>query len=171
MYNNMMTKFKFGNFKKARYLDHESVNMFYPVMMTTFLDLARNLEAEGHGDLAIKALHKFDDEMPNLYPYIDVAGRKMFMAQMAYRLGDISLGNKFTNEINGHLKDQLDFNYYNLQNNQRLLNQRDVQIAMQVLNGLTEYTLQGHQDALHKTLAAELKDYAAKFAPIMSMQQ
>jgi hypothetical protein len=171
MYNNMMTKFKFGNFKKARYLDHESVNMFYPVMMTTFLDLARNLEAESHGDLAIKALHKFDDEMPNLYPYIDVAGRKMFMAQMAYRLGDISLGNKFTNEINGHLKDQLDFNYYNLQNNQRLLNQRDVQIAMQVLNGLTEYTLQGHQDALHKTLAAELKAYATKFAPIMSMEQ
>ncbi|MEO7213588.1 DUF2723 domain-containing protein [Mucilaginibacter sp.] len=171
MYNNMMTKFKFGNFKKARYLDHESVNMFYPVMMTTFLDLARNLEAEGHGDLALKALHKFDDELPNLYPYIDVAGRKMYMAQMAYRLGDISLGNKFTNEINDHLKDQLDFNYYNLQNNQRLLNQRDVQIAMQVLNGLTEYTLQGHQDALHKTLTAELKAYETKFASLMRMEQ
>jgi hypothetical protein len=170
MYNNIMTKFKFGNFKKARYLDHESVTMFFPVMMTTFLDLAHSLETEGHGDLAIKVLRKFDAEMPDLYPYVDIAGRKMFMAEMAYRLGDLSLGNKFTNEINNHLKDQLDFNFYNLQNNQQLLNQRDVQISMQVLNGLSEYTQQHHQDALHKTLAAELKSYETKFATIMQLQ-
>jgi hypothetical protein len=170
MYNNMMTKFKFGNFKKAKYLDHESVNMFYPVMMTTFLDLARNLETEGHGDLALKALHKCDAELPNLYPYVDVAGRKMYMAEMAYRLGDISLGNKMVNEINDYLKDQLDFNYYNLSNNQGALNQRDVHIGLQVLTELTDHTLQSHQDALHKTLAAELKDYSTKFAPIMTGQ-
>ncbi|OOQ59329.1 glycosyltransferase family 117 protein [Mucilaginibacter pedocola] len=169
MYDNVMNKFKFGNFKTAKYLDHESVNMFYPVMMTTFLDLATNLEAEGHGDLALKALHKFDAEMPNLYPYIDVTGRKMYMAEIAYRLGDITLGNKFTNEINAHLVDQLDFNYYNLQHNQQYLNQRDVQISMQVLSNLADYLQQHHQDALYKKLDAEFKGYATKFAPIMQM--
>jgi MFS family permease len=43
MYNNLMTKFKWGEFKTAKYLDHESTTMFYPVMMTTFLDLTQGL--------------------------------------------------------------------------------------------------------------------------------
>jgi hypothetical protein len=51
MYDNMMNKFKYGNFKTAKYLDHESTNMFYPVLLTTFLDLARSLRREGHPDL------------------------------------------------------------------------------------------------------------------------
>lgn len=170
MYDNMMNKFKYGNFKKATFLDHESVNMFYPVMLTTFLDLATNLESEGRGDLALKVLHKYDAELPELNPYVDVAGRKMYLAAIAYRLGDITLGNKITNTINNYLVDQLDFNYYNLKNNQAILNQRDVQIGLQVLNGLVNYTQQGHQDALNKKLAAELKDYETKFLPILRGQ-
>ena len=171
MYDNVMNKFKFGNFKTASYLDHESVNMFYPVMVTTFLELAQSLEAEGKGDLALKVLHKYDAVLPDLNPYIDVDGRKMYLAAIAYRLGDITLGNKITNSINSYLKDQLDFNYYNLKENQPLLNTRDVHIGLQVLNGLIEYTQMGHQTALNKTLAAELKDYETKFAPIMTSGQ
>ena len=68
MYDNMMNKFKYGNFKHARYLDHESTTMFYPVMVTTFLDLTQGLIKDGHPDLARKALHKFDEEMPDLIP-------------------------------------------------------------------------------------------------------
>ncbi|TFF34423.1 glycosyltransferase family 117 protein [Mucilaginibacter psychrotolerans] len=170
MYDNVMNKFRFGNFKKAKYLDHESVTMFYPVMMTTFLDLATNLEAEGHGDLALKALHKYDEEMPeNLYPYIDIAMRKMMMAEIAYRLGDISLGNKFTNSIHDHIKDQLQFNYYNLQNHQSWLNPRDVRISLRVLEELAGVTQQHHQDAISKSLNADLENYRTKLQSVFNM--
>lgn len=167
MYDNVMNKFKFGNFKNARFLDHESTNMFYPVLVTTFLDLARGLEAEGKGDLAIKVLHKYDDELPELYPYIDIARRKAYLADMAYRLGDISLGNKLTNNIDKYLVDQLDFNYYNLQHNQGLLNQRDIYFAIQTLAAMEQYTRTNHQDALHTKFEAQLKDYETKFASVL----
>ncbi|MBK0378320.1 glycosyltransferase family 117 protein [Mucilaginibacter segetis] len=167
MYNNIMNKFKFGNFKHARYLDHESTNMFYPVLLTTFLDLARSLEREGHPDLALKVLHKCDDELPELNPYIDVAGRKMFMAQIAYRLNDATLGNKIVNRIDKYITDQLDYNAYLLQNNSSDMNMRDVQIGLQILNGITEFTKQGHQQALSDKLAAQLKTYEYKFSSIL----
>jgi hypothetical protein len=170
MYDNMMNKFKYGNFKTAKYLDHESTNMFYPVLLTTFLDLARSLEREGHPDLALKVLHKCDDVLPDLNPYIDVAGRKLFMAQIAYRLGDPKLGNKIVNAIDSFLTDQLNYNYYQLQNGGGNINIRDVQIGLQVLNGITEFSKTGHQDALSNKLSAQLKDYATKFAPVLGKE-
>jgi hypothetical protein len=167
MYDNVMNKFRFGNYKTARYLDHESTNMFYPVLVTTFLDLARGLERDGHPDLALKALHKYDAVLPDLFPYIDIAGRKLFMAQIAYRLHDVALGNKIVNGIDRHLTDQLDFNYYQLKNNGTNLNLRDVQISLEVLNGMARYTTGAGQNQLSNKFNAQLKDYEAKFAGVL----
>ncbi len=50
MYNAVMNKFKWGHFKTAKYLDHESTTMFYPVMLTTFLDLTQDLVQHGKLD-------------------------------------------------------------------------------------------------------------------------
>jgi len=167
MYDNLMNKFKYGNFKHAKYLDHESVSMFYPVMLTTFLDLTQSLMQEGHNDLALKVLHKYDQELPELNPYIDVAGRKMFLAQAAYQLGDSALGNKMVSTINNYLVDQLDYNAYLVANNKDNINMRDIQIGLQILRGLTEYTKTAHQDALNKKLEAEYRGYEGKFGALM----
>jgi hypothetical protein len=167
MYNNVMNKFRFGNFKTARYLDPESTHMFYPVLVTTFLDLARSLESEGRKDMVLKVLHKYDQVLPDLYPYIDIAGRKMFLAQLAYHSGDAALGNKIVNGIDKHLTDLLDFNYYQLQNNGSNLDLRDVQISLQVLNGMTQYTKEANQSALSNKFAAQLKDYETKFQSVL----
>jgi hypothetical protein len=167
MYDNMMNKFKYGNFKNARFLDHESTNMFYPVMLTTFLDLTQSLQQEGHNDLALKLLHKYDAELPDINPYIDIAGRKMFLAQAAYQLNDATLGNKWVNNIDNYLVDQLDYNYHLLQDNANSVNRRDVQIALQVMNGLANFTQTSHQTALSNKLQAQLKEYGTKFGSIL----
>jgi len=171
MYNNMMTKFKYGNFKTAKYLDHESTNMFYPVMVTTFLDLATGLIKDGHPDLALKTLHKFDDEMPDINPGIEVADRKIFLAKTAYDLKDIALGNKFVTQIDDYLTDQLDFNYGLLQANSSNLNTRDVQYGISFLNGLAGITDDNKQTALSTKLKSQVKDYEIKFAAILQRQQ
>ncbi|MCO5936296.1 DUF2723 domain-containing protein [Mucilaginibacter sp. RB4R14] len=171
MYDNVMNKFKFGKFKTAKYLDHESTNMFYPVMLTTFLDLAQNLIKEGQPDMALKVLHKCDDELPeDLYPYIDVTARKMFLAQLAYQLGDARLGNKFVANVDKFLVDQLDYNYYLLKDNANRVNSRDVQIGMQVLNGMSEYAKTAKQTAVGNKLDAQLKDYETKFSALLGQQ-
>jgi hypothetical protein len=171
MYNNMMNKFRYGNFKHARYLDHESTNMFFPVLVTTFLDLANGLIKDGHPELALKVLHKYDEVMPDMNPGLEVADRKIFMAQTAYELHDIILGNKFINSVDGYITDQLDYNYYLLQNNSGDLNARDVQYGISFLNGITGMTGENHQTALNNKLKAQLKDYETKFAAILQRQQ
>ncbi|TWR25808.1 DUF2723 domain-containing protein [Mucilaginibacter pallidiroseus] len=170
MYDNVMNKFKYGNFKTARFLDHESTNMFYPVLLTTFLDLTRDLQLEGHRDMAIKVLHKCDDELSYIYPYIDIAGRRMFLAQKAYQLGDIALGNKMANNVDDYVIDQLKFNYNQLKNSGNNLNLRDVQISLQVLNDLGGFAKTAGQTAIGNKLHAQLKEYQSKFAGVISKQ-
>jgi phage shock protein PspC (stress-responsive transcriptional regulator) len=171
MYNNVMNKFKFGNFKTAKYLDHESTSMFYPVMTTTFTDLIQNLMKEGHNDLALKVLHKYDQEMPDINPYIDIAGRKIFLIQMAFQLNDVVLGTKMANHLDEYVADQLDYNYHLLTSNDNTLSTRDVQIGLQILNGMTDFVKENNQPALFKKFDGQLKDYVKKFAPLLGNQQ
>lgn len=167
----MMTKFKYGNFKTAKYLDHESTTMFYPVMVTTFLDLADGLVKDGHPDLAIKALHKFDDVMPDINPGLEVADRKIFMAQTAYGLHDNVLANKFITSVDNYIVDQLDYNYNLLKNNSGNLDLRNVQYGVSFINAMVGITSDNHQTALSAKLSAQLKDYSNKFAPVLQRQQ
>jgi hypothetical protein len=172
MYNNVMTKFKWGEFKTAKYLDHESTTMFYPVMMTTFLDLVQSEMNEGHPDLALNVLHKYDQVMPNINPFIDVVARKFYLAEACFRLHDIVLGTKFVKDIDDYLTDQLNWNNQLLQdNNTDQLNLRDVQIGIQLIGGMSEFTKDNHQTALTNQLQAQYKDYQAKFASILGRQQ
>jgi len=172
MYDNVMNKFKFGNFKTARYLDHESTTMFYPVMVTTFLDLVQGLIKDGHPDLALKALHKYDEVLPDLNPGLDVADRKIFLAQTAYTLHDVVLGDKFANSVDNFITDELDYNYHLLQDgNTGNINLRDVQYGVSFINGLAGVAAENHRDALSKKLQDQLKDYENKFTPVLQRQQ
>ena len=171
MYDNVMNKFKFGEFKTAKYLDHESTTMFYPVMVTTFLDLIQGLMKDGRNDLALKALHKYDQVLPDINPGLDVADRKIFLAQAAYDLHDIVMGNKLATSVDNYITDQLDYNYYLMQSNSGDLSARDVQYGISFINGLSGITDQYHQTALSTKLKAQLKDYETKFGAILRQQQ
>ncbi|HEY4325274.1 MAG TPA: DUF2723 domain-containing protein [Mucilaginibacter sp.] len=163
MYNNVVNKFKFGNYKHAKYLDNVSATQYYLTMELTFNDLAQGLIKDGHRDLALKAIHKFDEQMPDINPDIDTAAHKFFMAQTAYKLDDLKLGNKYVKSVDDFITDQLDYNYSLLQNKQDI-DQRTVQIGMQLLSGMTDTAKNNNQTELNSQLLAQLKDYENKFA-------
>ena len=171
MYDNMMNKFRYGNFKHAKYLDHESTTMFYPVMVTTFFDLIDGLMKEGHPDLAKKALQKYDEVLPDLYTGLDVVDRKVFLAKTAYELNNIVLGDKFVKGIDDYLTDQLNYDEQLLQNNSSELNQRDVQYSVSFINALQGICADNHRTDLAKKLADQLKDYETKLGPILQQRQ
>ncbi|GAA4088809.1 glycosyltransferase family 117 protein [Mucilaginibacter panaciglaebae] len=166
MYNNVMNKFKFGQFKTAKYLDHESTTMFYPVMNTTFLDLMQSLMNQGRNDLALKVLHKYDQEMPDLHIDMRITFGRFYIAQAAYKLNDINLANKYINSINDFITDQLDYAYRQLQDNTGMFNGRDVQMGVQMLYEMSQVTKDSHQDALYKKFDTEFKNYESKFAAL-----
>ncbi|WPU96693.1 DUF2723 domain-containing protein [Mucilaginibacter sabulilitoris] len=170
MYNNVMNKFKFGNFKHAKYLDPVSRTEFYPFMETTFHDLAQGLIKDGHNDLALNTLHKFDREMPDINPNIDSAHRKLLLAQVAYKLNDKELANRYVKGIDHYLTGQLAYNYALLQNKPEALNTGEVQYQLYVLNGLVDTTKNYQETALHNRFQAQLDDYGNKFAALLNRE-
>jgi hypothetical protein len=170
MYNNVMNKFKFGNFKTARYLDHESTTMFYPVMITTFLDLTQALIREGHPDLALKVLHKYDEVMPDINIEMHTLSSKFFITQSAYQLHDFALGSKYINSLDSYLVDQLDYYYTQLQGNTNTFNPRDAQLGIQLIGAMADLTKDNHQTALANKLQSQAKDYETKFSAIFRQQ-
>jgi hypothetical protein len=167
MYNNMMTKFKWGNMKNAKYLDHESVTMFYPLIMKQFNSLVSNLTKEGRNDLAIKALKRFDEVMPSTLPYGEVALRKFYLTNSAYQLAQTPMANQWTGQLLDWITNSMDYNYTVMQNGGGTANQRDIQLCMYILNGLVEQTNAHQQAALSKKLSTKLKEYEAKFGNVL----
>nr|WP_199081871.1 DUF2723 domain-containing protein [Pedobacter sp. ASV19] len=168
MYNTVMNKFKFGNFKNARYLDHESRWMYYPVVTSTFIELMQGLIKEGHNDLALKALHKYDQEMPDIVPYLDVISHKLFLAELAFQLNDVTLGNKLIDTADTYIIDQLEYNYYLLNGNKNNVNVRDIQLCLQFLNAMVDFTKEGKQTVISNKIQVQLNDYMKKFGSIFN---
>ncbi len=171
MYDNIMNKFKWGNYKHAKYLDPESTTMFYPVILSTVLDLTQNLIQDGHKDLALNVLHKYDAEMPDIYPFIDMARSKYFLVATAYTLGDIPYGNQYATSIDNYLVDQLDYNYGLLQKDASQVDVRAVQMGMSIMNGISQIAKDNHQAAIAGKIDKQLKDYESKFSSILGKQQ
>ena len=167
MYNNVMNKFKWGNMKKATYLDQQSTALFYPFIATTFMNLSQNLAAEGHPDLALKALHRYDQVMPDIYPYVDVAVRKFYLADTALHLQDFKLANKIMTSIDTYVKEQLDFNYYRLQTDADTVNVRDVQLSLSLLEEMNKLGSQHQQLAVNNRVKQHLNDYQQRFSTLM----
>ena len=167
MYNNVMNKFKWGNMKKATYLDQQSTALFYPFIVTTFMNLSQNLAAEGHPDMALEALHRYDQVMPDIYPYVDVAVRKFYLADTALHLQDFKLANKMMTSIDTYVKEQLDFNYHRLQTDADTVNLRDVQLSLSLLEEMNKLGSQQPQLAVNNRVKQHLSDYRQKFSTIM----
>ncbi|SDP97705.1 Heme A synthase [Mucilaginibacter sp. OK268] len=164
MYHNMMTKFKWGNMKTARYLDHESMTMFYPLITRLYSNLSDNLMKEGHTDLAKNTLKKYDEVMPGIINSTEVAVRKFYMIESSYRMGDITLANKLSNQVDDYVNNLLTYNYALLQRNEISLdNNRDVQYSIQILSGLVGFTKDFKQTALNTKFSAQLKGFETKF--------
>lgn len=170
MYNNIMTKFKWGNYKTAKYLDPESTTMFYPVILSTIIDITQNLTVEGHKNLALNILRKYDREMPDIYPFIDVARSKYYLIANAYNLGDKAYADRYVESMEKYIIDQLDYNASLLPDHTDNMDLRTVQLGMQLLSGLAQLTKENSQPALAARLLKEDKLYEGKFAQILGKQ-
>ncbi|WP_426584853.1 glycosyltransferase family 117 protein [Mucilaginibacter sp. R-33] len=163
MYENMMTKYKWGNMKNASYLDHESMTMFYPLITRLYSTLADDLAKAGKPDSARKVLKKYDEVMPTTINSLEIAVRKYYMIENAYRLNDIQLGNKLANLVDDYVSNQLDYSYALFQKGETNLENRDLQYSMQILGGLVEFSKQYKQPQLFNKFSTQLSGFEKKF--------
>jgi hypothetical protein len=167
MYSNVMNKFKWGNFKHVKYLDQQSSSMFYPQAVTTFDHLTLGLMKDGHNDLALNALHKFDQVLPDINPGLMATHSKISIADTSYKLNDLALANKLMNSVDNYITDQLNYNYYQFQNDTANMDERSVQIGLSFLSQMSGIAHDNHQVAMNAKLSAQLADYENKFGAIL----
>jgi hypothetical protein len=167
MYDNVVNKFKYGNFKHAKYLDEQSTNLFYPFITATYLELTQSLMNEGRNDLALNALHKYNKEMPDIFPYAGITQSKYWIIDTAYHLHDKATANKYINSTDAYITDQLDYSYNLLQSSPADVNTGNVQLEVSVLNGIVGLTKENGEPELSQKLQAQVDDYSKKFATIM----
>ncbi|MCJ8209317.1 DUF2723 domain-containing protein [Mucilaginibacter sp. RS28] len=170
MYKNMLEQYRYGNMKHAKYLDEQSRNLFYPMTLNNFISLAQHLDMNGQKSLAVKAIRKMDEVLPDLNPYIEITAQKYYLADTAYHLQEVNLANKYVKSTTAYLKDQLDYNYHLYQNDADTVNVREVQVGMWTLNQMTDLTKKYNQPVLYAQLDKELKDYEQKFSGILGKQ-
>jgi hypothetical protein len=170
MYDNMVNKFKYGNFKHAKNLDEQSTNLFYPVITSSYLELTQSLMSEGKNDLALKALRKYDQEMPDIYPYAGVAQSKYWLIDTAFRLHDKTTANKYTRGADDYLTDQLNYSYHLLQSSPGDVNAENVQFEVSALSSIASLNKQYDQPEVAAKLQAQADDYMKKFKDVMNKQ-
>ena len=125
-----------------------------------FLD---DLAKAGKPDSARKVLKKYDEVMPTTINSLEIAVRKYYMIENAYRLNDIQLGNKLANLVDDYVSNQLDYSYALFQKGETNLENRDLQYSMQILGGLVEFSKQYKQSQLFNKFSAQLNGFEKKF--------
>ena len=154
--------------KYAKYLDHVSLTMFYPIILKQFYMLTDHLMKERKLDSAKLALKKYDEVMPNLVPTTNVLVSKYYMIEAAYKLGETALANKWATQIDDYMVNLLDYDNTILQKGTTEgIDARDATLCLQIINSMAMLTKDSHQDVLNKKFEAQVKDYSGKLGSIL----
>jgi tetratricopeptide (TPR) repeat protein len=98
MYNNMMTKFKWGNIQDTSlYFDQTQVLQMAMPHRLSFSCLADALSEEGKKDQAIKVLDKCQEVLPE--KNVEYNGYEFLVGEAYYNAGAIEKGNKVMNRL------------------------------------------------------------------------
>ncbi len=161
MYTNMMTKFKWGNMKNARYLDPESVRMI-SVIVNNFNVLAENLYKEGRIEEAKKVLNKCLEVVPDKNYSLNFTIRKYYMADMLYKLKEVDKANQMIEKTADYVEDELNY-MHSISTTKENLSEQDIQLGMSIMNQMVKTTAQNGQTALSKKLENKFKVLESKF--------
>jgi hypothetical protein len=161
MFNNMMTKFKWGNMKNASYLDPESVRMSFTII-NHFNILAENLYREGRYKEAKQALLKCLEVVPDKNHSLNFTIRKFYMAEMLYKLKEAKKANELVENTAEYIEDQLNYISAVAQTKENL-NTREVQLGVYVMTELAKLTEQNNEQELNKKIQDRLKAIESKF--------
>jgi hypothetical protein len=163
MYNNVMNKFKWGRMKEAKFLDHESLQMFYPLISRVYLSLIEGKMKEGKTAEAKMALQKYMTDLPNIIPVPEAAIRKLYLADVAYKLGDTAAGDKLITLLDDYLVNSLNFNYGLFKDGKTDLSNNDIQLGLSLLNAMVGTAKNGNRPSLSAKYDAQVKDFSRKF--------
>lgn len=159
MYNNMMTKFKWGNMKDASYLDPESTRMI-AIIIKSFNQLAENLIKEGKTEEARKVMIKSQEVLPEKNYLFYFILHKYYSADLLYQVNEPKLANKLVESTSNYILAEL--NYLTDLHRGQGQSSNDMQLGASVLNELIKVTEKHKQTALNAKLKNDFKALETK---------
>jgi hypothetical protein len=160
MYDNMMTKFKWGGVdKRDLYMDENNIRMTMN-LRSNFERLASNLIREGKKDMAIKAIDKcFAMLPPNNVPYNFFA---IQLSEAYYRAGEFAKPDKIMADYAAILHKELDW-YFVQKRSVYKDYDGEVQRTMSLLKYLMDIARRNKRDDLIKKLEPKFKELEFKY--------
>ncbi len=154
MYTNLMTKFKWGNMKDARYLDPEATRMVATIMKS-FNTLALKLVSEGRTEEAKKVIDRSMQVLPNKNYLFYFVLHRYYTADLLYRVNEPQKANALVKETANYITAELNYLGDLAQDGSAGLVMNDIQLGVSVLSQMIKDTELYQQTALNKELTAQ----------------
>ncbi len=156
MFNNVMTKFRWGNMDKGIYIDPETSRMTIN-LRSNFIRLAEALFAKGDKAKAIQVLDRCDQVMPNEYvPYILYNYR---IVELYYLCGATDKAKKISNILFNMYESEARY-YSSLAPKQRNFYERDLMNAGAIMNELSRMARTFNETKLAEEYERRSKPYS-----------
>jgi hypothetical protein len=133
LYSNMMSKFKWGKMKTAKYLDTQSTSDTV-ILTDLFNGLTSDLISQGKLADANKVVDKYEEVIPDQYYGMQSMMGKFYMAKNQYRLGRMSNANDTLVKNADFINKELIYLADVSKSKNMLVGQRNVQTGLYFLN-------------------------------------
>lgn len=169
LYNNMYTKFKWGNVKTASYLDPQSaddVSIFNNVFNTTISGLIK----EGKIADAKKVAARYFEVMPDKFYGMRSMMGVYFLAENLYKLGDTNKANALIEKSADYIQKELTYLADVSKSKNRFVGGQNVQLGLQFLNQMVKTTAEQKQTKLSQQLAQQFQGLESRFSVYFAQQ-
>ena len=169
LYNNVMTKFKWGNIKDAKYLDPQSaddISIFSNVWNNTVTGMLK----EGKVGEAKKAANKYLEVMPTKFYGMRSMMGTYFMAENFYTLGETAKANAIVTRCADYIQKELIYLADVSDSKNRLVGMQNVRLGMSFLNQMANTAAQYKQMPLADKLNNQFRALETRFGPYLAQE-
>lgn len=163
LYNNVMTKFKWGNMKTATYLDPQSSDDTF-IFTNIFSNLAGSLIKEGKTTEAKKVVDKYFDVMPQKFFGLRTVVVKYYMAENLYKLGETAKANEILTKSGDYINKELIFLSDLSRSKGSLMGQQNVQTGLYYLDRMIKTSKAAGQEKVSAELAKIFAGLEGRFS-------
>ncbi|KRT16987.1 multidrug transporter [Pedobacter ginsenosidimutans] len=172
LYNNVMTKFKWGNMKTAKYLDPQSSDDTF-IFTNLFSSLTSSLIKEGKTAEAKKVVDKYFAVMPDKFFGIRTVVVKFYMAENLYKLGETARANDILDKSGDYINKELNY-LADISQSKGLTGSQNIQTGLYYLDRMIKTSKAAGQDKLSDKLQKtfnSLEGRLSMFFPQQGPQQ
>jgi hypothetical protein len=169
MYNNLMTKFVWGNVKNASYLDTQSTDDV-SIFTNIFNNTASGLISEGKTEEAKKVVAKYFEVMPDRFFGLRSMMGKYFMAENLYALNDPKRANEMIEKCADYIQKELVYLADVSASKGKFTGGQNIQLGMSFLNQMSKTTAKYNQLKLSQSLMSQYSAMESRFSAFYAPQ-